>query len=99
MLLKNISDVFYRTNDTYFVQHCFEKIYDSFKSSGIKFNEHWIWSYGCVGQFKSSRSLFWLCRLHMKTHIKNYWNFFLICHGKGEHDGVGACIKRALRRY
>ena len=24
------------------------------------------------------------------------WNFFCSRHGKGEHDGVGAVIKRAL---
>ena len=24
------------------------------------------------------------------------WNFTEAIHGKGEHDGVGACIKRAL---
>ncbi len=24
------------------------------------------------------------------------WNFIEACHGKGEHDGVGTCIKRAL---
>ena len=24
------------------------------------------------------------------------WNFIEASHGKGEHDGVGACIKRAL---
>ena len=55
------------THDTYFVQHFFEKIYDSLKSHGIKFNEHWIWSNGCIGQFKSLRSIFWLSHLHMKT--------------------------------
>ena len=27
------------------------------------------------------------------------WNFFEMGHGKGEHDGAGACIKRALRRH
>ena len=43
-----------RTYDTYFVQHCFGKIYDSLKSRGIKINEHWIWSDGCTGQFKSA---------------------------------------------
>ena len=35
----------------------------------------------------------------MKTCIKHCWNFFETGHGKGEHDDVGACIKRALRRY
>ena len=43
-----------RTHDIYFVQHYFGKIYDSLKSHGRKFNEHWIWSDGCVGKFKSS---------------------------------------------
>ena len=51
-----------RTHDTHFVQHCIEKkFYDSLKSRKVKFNEHWIWSNGCAGQFKSSRSFFWLC--------------------------------------
>ena len=30
---------------------------------------------------------------------KHCWNFFETGHGKGEHDGAGACIKRVLRRY
>ena len=29
----------------------------------------------------------------LKTNIKHHWNFFEIGHGKGEHDGVGACVK------
>ena len=29
-----------RTHDTHFVQHYFDKIYDSLKGLGIKFNEH-----------------------------------------------------------
>ena len=35
----------------------------------------------------------------MKTNIKHCWNVFETGHGKGEHDGARACIKRALRRY
>ena len=35
----------------------------------------------------------------MKTCIKYCWNLFEIGHGKGEHNGAGACIKRELRRY
>ena len=61
-------------------------------------NEHWIWSNGCAGKFKSSRSFFWLCLLH-KENIKHRWIFFETGHGKGEHDAAGACVKRALRRY
>ena len=32
-------------------------------------------------------------------NIKHCWNFFETGHGKGEHDGAGACVKRALRRW
>ena len=47
------------THDTHFVQHCIEKnFYDSLKSRKVEFIEHWIWSDGCAGQFKSSRSFF-----------------------------------------
>ena len=88
-----------RTHDTYFVQNYFENIYSSLKSHGIKFNENWIWLDGCVGQFKYSRSFFWLCRLHIRTRIKHCWNLFETSHGKGEHDGARACIKLALQRF
>ena len=40
-----------------------------------------------------------MCRLHKKSNITHCWNFFETGHGKGEHDGAGACVKRALQRY
>ena len=40
----------------------------------------------------------WLCLLHIKYKVPHVWNYFETSHGKGEHDGVGACIKIALRR-
>ena len=30
--------------------------------------------------------------------MPHIWNYFETGHGKGEHDGAGACIKTALRR-
>ena len=30
--------------------------------------------------------------------MPHIWNYFEIGHGKGEHDGAGACIKTSLRR-
>jgi hypothetical protein len=30
--------------------------------------------------------------------VPHIWNYFYFGHGKGEHDGVGACIKRELCR-
>ena len=69
------------------------------KKNGVSFTEHWIWSDGCMGQFESARSFYWLIRLHKETGIRHTWSFFETGHGKGEHDGTGACVKRALRRY
>ena len=84
-------------HDTHYVQHCFDIIYGSLKTHGVIMNEHWIWSNGCAGKFKSSLSFFWLCRLYKKTNMKHHWIFFETGHGKGEHDGVMVCVKRALR--
>jgi hypothetical protein len=33
------------------------------------------------------------------SNITHCWNCFESVHGKGENDGAGACVKRALRRY
>ena len=30
--------------------------------------------------------------------MPHVWNYFETSHGKGEHDGAGACIKTSLRR-
>ena len=34
-----------------------------------------------------------------KSNITYCWIFFETSHGKGEHDGAGACVKRALQRH
>ena len=36
--------------------------------------------------------------LHRKINVPHIWNYFETGHGKGEHDGSGACIKTTLRR-
>ena len=43
--------------------------------------------------------IFLLCRLHKALNIKHLCNFFESGHGKGEHDGAGECVKRALQRW
>ena len=88
-----------REHDTLFVQHCFGLMYESFRKKGVSFTEHWIWSDGCAGQFKSARSFYWLSHIHKEIGVRHTWSFFETGHGKGEHDGAGACVKRALRRY
>ena len=34
----------------------------------------------------------------MTSGVQYFWNFIEARHGKREHDGVGACVKRALSR-
>ena len=86
-------------HDTHFVQYCFHKFFESLVQRAIQITRHWVWSDGCAGQFKSARSFYWLTRLHVSLNVQITWNFFESGHGKGEHDGAGACVKRALRRY
>ena len=59
-------------------------------------DRHIIWSDNCTGQFKNARMFYCLCKMHVERGVPHIWNFFVSIHGKGEHDGVGACVKRAL---
>ena len=34
--------------------------------------------------------------MHVERGVPHIWIFFESVHGKGEHDGAGACAKRAL---
>ena len=87
------------THDTCFVQHFFGMLYKELSRRKVTFKEHWVWSDGCAGQFKSALSFLWLSCLHRNKDVCHTWIFFETRHGKGEHDGVGACVKHALRRY
>lgn len=57
-----------------------------------------IWLDNYIGQFNSDRIFYWLSRQHRKTNIQHTKIFFEVGHGKGEHDGVGACVKKAFCR-
>ena len=88
-----------RSHSAHFVQHCFQQ-HDVFLAQhGITCSSRFIWSDGCGAQFKSARQFYWLYRWHHATGVQCIWSFFESRHGKGEHDGAGACVKRALRRY
>ena len=69
------------------------------KERNINVDKHYVWSNGCPTHFKSSGPFYALRRCHHNKNIKHIWNFFESGHGKGEHDGVGACIKCALQKY
>ena len=34
--------------------------------------------------------------MHIERGVPHIWSFFESGHGKGEHDGAGACVKRDL---
>jgi hypothetical protein len=61
-------------------------------------DHHWIWSNGCARQFQNPYVFQWLCMLQNKYKVPHIWNYFDIRNGKGEHDGVGTCIKNTLCR-
>ncbi len=81
-----------------FVEYCFKVFYNNLKERQIQMTQHWIWLNNCTGQFKNARIFYWLSRTHRQTNIQHVWSFFEARHGKGEHDGVGACMKGALSR-
>ena len=52
-------------------------------------DQHWIWSYSCVGQFKNACVFQWLSIFHKTYNVPHIWNYFETGHGKGENDGDG----------
>ena len=87
-----------RTHDIHYMQHCFKLFYDHVIIMDIPFYLQFIWLDGCARQFKNAHVFQWLCFLHIKQRVLHLWNYFEIGHGKGEHNGIGACIKTTLRR-
>jgi hypothetical protein len=85
-----------RSHSHEFVQHCFQNYFDFLQENDIAMDRHLIWSDNCTGQFKNARMFYWLCRMHVERGVPHIWSFFESGHGKGEHDGAGACVKRAL---
>ena len=59
-------------------------------------DRHIIWSDNCTGQFKNGHMFYWLCRMHIERGVLHIWSFIESSHGKREHDGTWACVKRAL---
>lgn len=85
-----------KTHDTLFVQHCFMLHHGWLKEIGVSLKEHWVWSDGAASQFKAKRPFYFVARYGTLTGLKMTWNFSGSGHGKGEHDGAGAVIKRHL---
>ena len=79
-----------------FVHGFFQLFYGDLANRGITYRQHIIWSDNYVSQFKNARMFYWLSRMHRLCRIQFMWNFTKTGHGKGEHNGAGTCIKRAL---
>ncbi|GAQ89961.1 hypothetical protein KFL_005820050 [Klebsormidium nitens] len=89
-----------KQHDTHFVQHCLVKKHAAeMKERGIKVEEHRVFSDGAASQFKSRRAFYFVARYPGLTAVKMEWYFFESGHGKGEHDGAGAVVKSALRKW
>ena len=87
-----------KSHDSAYVQHCLLLHWDWLEDSGFMFNEHWVYSDGCSGQFKCATAMYFVARYPMLTKgCMMQWNYFESAHGKGEWDGAGAIVKRALR--
>lgn len=85
-----------RSHSHKFVQHCFENYFDFLHEHAISMDRHIIWSDNYTGQFINAHMFYWLCRMQVERGVPHIWIFFESGHGKGEHDGAGACVKRAL---
>ena len=85
-----------RSHSSKYVQHCFENFFEFLQEHDITMGRHLIWSDNCTGQFKNARMFYWLSRMHVERGVPHIWSFFEAGHGKGEHDGAGACVKRSL---
>ena len=81
-----------------FFQYCFKVFNDNLKERQIQMTQHWIWLDNCTRQLENARIFYLLSRTHRQTNIQHVWIFFEAGHRKGEHDGDGACVKRALSR-
>ena len=85
-----------KQHDTLFVQHCF-MLHDRWlKQQGHRLRYHWVWSDGAASQFKARRPFYFVARYKQSTSLHMMWSFSASGHGKGEHDGAGAVIKRTL---
>lgn len=87
-----------KKHDSYFVQHCLQLHWDSLTEGGFRPRNHWIWSDGCAGQFKSRIPWYFVSRYPEITNgCACMWSFFGSGHGKGPHDGAGALLKCFIR--
>ncbi len=73
-----------KEHDFFFVQHCLLLHWCQIVDHGIRPQEHWVFSYGCVGQFQGAQTIFFVVVYPKLTnYCKMRWQFFGIAHSKG----------------
>ena len=65
-----ISD--YKEHEIHYVEHCFNMLFSYLKERNINVDKRYVWSDGCVTQFKSSRPFYVLCRYHRNDNKKKH---------------------------
>ena len=65
----------------------------------FKYNYFLISFHELIGKFKSTKAFNWLAMQHARRNVTFLWDFFESGHGKGEHDGEGACINHVLWQH
>ena len=86
-------------HDTHFVQHFMPRLADHLKDRGLEFDIWNINADGAASHFKNRSTFFSL--FVFKQHIgasEEMWETCAPGHRKGPWDGIGAVIKRLLRR-
>jgi hypothetical protein len=59
--------------------------------------QHYVWSDGCVRQFKSTWPFYFVSQYpKIIGDCGMSWSFFGTSHGKGKHDGASAMVKQVL---
>lgn len=81
-----------------FLQGCFQLYYGNLRERYIRYNQYVICLENCTSQFKNARIFYRLSRMHVRIGVHHFWNFSEVGHGKGEHNGASACVKRVLAR-
>jgi hypothetical protein len=86
-------------HDTHFVQHFMSRLSDHLKERGLEFDIWNINTDGAASHFKNRSTFFSLFDFKKHTGASEVmWETCAPGHGKGPWDGIGAVIKRLLRR-
>jgi hypothetical protein len=87
-----------KEHDSAFIQYYLLLHWDWVLDARLTPQEHWVYSDGCSAQFKCATVMYFVsCYPLLSGGCKMQWNYFESVHGKGEWDGAGVVVKKALR--